>query len=120
MTKSSTELSPATDSTAGVLVAVPKPCPAQFLIVITNGTVTQSIPISNKFLGDGLSQTYTDSGPLNLQFPAGKRVTVSVVPPDPGVPAISCGLYDLNISVQYEPDTQTKDNNPEAGASGGS
>jgi len=88
----------------------PLPCHAQYLIEITNGVVTQNIPISNVFLEKKSSQTYTDSGPLKLSFTAQSRITVSVIAPKPQFPPVYCSLSGLEISIQYEPsETPTKE-----------
>jgi hypothetical protein len=80
----------------------PVPCRAQYSMEITNGVVSRNIPISNVFVQQKSSQTYTDSGPLNLAFAAGSRITVSVIPPKPEFPFVYCSLSGLNISIQYE------------------
>ncbi len=81
----------------------PIPCPVQYVLDLTNGATTQVIPISNSFLGKRTSQTYTDSGPVNLSFGAGNRITVSMVAPKPQFPPVSCVIMGLDITVQYEP-----------------
>ncbi len=81
----------------------PVPCPARYFIEITNGVVTQNIPISNVFIEKKSSQTFTDSGPLNLSFAPQSRITVSVIAPKPGFPPVYCSLSGLDISIQYEP-----------------
>lgn len=83
-----------------------KPCPKQFFIIITNGAVTQSIPMSSAFL-DKAFETYTDSGDLHLPFPAGSRITLSILPPDIQPPAPPCGASDVTINVQYETNMPT-------------
>ncbi len=99
-------------------VSPAKPCPKQFLIIITNGTVTQSVPMSGTFLNKAF-ETYTDSGDLHLPFPAGSRITLSILPPDIQPPAPPCGAYDVTVNVQYEtampPQTKTA-SNAEGGA----
>jgi hypothetical protein len=84
------------------LVSPAQPCPKQFFIIITNGAVTQSIPMSDKFLSKASLETYTDSGDLRLSFSAGNRITLSILAPDIEPPAPSCGAYDVTINVQYE------------------
>jgi len=81
----------------------PVPCHATYLIEITNGVVTRDIPISNVFIEKKSSQTYTDSGPLQLSFAGQSRITVSVIAPKPGFPPAYCSLSGLDISIQYEP-----------------
>jgi hypothetical protein len=80
----------------------PIPCPVQYTLEITNGVVTQRVPISNAFIGKKTSQTYTDSGLLNLSFTEGNRITVSMVAPKPQFPPVTCELQGLDISIQYE------------------
>ncbi|HEU5402909.1 MAG TPA: hypothetical protein VFU86_16230 [Terriglobales bacterium] len=88
--------------TQGVQEVSPaKPCPKQFFIIITNGAVTESVPMSGTFLSKAF-ETYTDSGDLHLPFPAGSRIILSILPPDIQPPALSCGAYDVTINVQYE------------------
>lgn len=82
-------------------VSPTKPCPKQFFIIITNGAVTQSIPMSGTFLNKAY-ETYTDSGDLHLSFPEGSRIMLSVLPPDIQPPAPPCGASDVTINVQYE------------------
>lgn len=82
-------------------VSPTKPCPKQFFIIITNGTVTQAIPMSGAFLSKAF-ETYTDSGDLHLPFPAGTRITLSILPPDIQPPAPPCAASDVTINVQYE------------------
>lgn len=84
----------------------PIPCPVQYILELTNGAVTQAIPISNNFLGKKTSQTYTDSGPISMEFSAGSRITVSMVAPKPQFPPVSCLIDGLDISIQYELATQ--------------
>ena len=84
----------------------PIPCPIQYVLELTNGAVTQAIPISNEFIGKKTSQTYTDSGPISLEFSAGSRITLSMVAPKPQFPPVSCLIEGLAISVQYELATQ--------------
>ena len=81
----------------------PIPCRAQYLIEISNGVVTQTIPVSNVFIEKKSSQTFTDSGPLTLSFAAQSRITVSVIAPKPEAPPANCSLSGLDISIQYEP-----------------
>lgn len=83
--------------------AEPIPCPSQYSIEITNGAVTQTIPISNVFIDKRSSQTFTDSGAVNLSFAAQSRITVSVIAPKPTFPPVYCSLSGLDISIQYEP-----------------
>jgi hypothetical protein len=80
----------------------PIQCRAQYTIEITNGIVTQSIPLSNLFIQKNSSQTYTDSGPLKLSFSPQSRIAVSVIAPKPQFPPVYCTLSGLNISIQYE------------------
>jgi hypothetical protein len=80
----------------------PIPCSVQYVLELTNGTVSQTIPISNTFLSKESSQTYTDSGPISLDFGAGSRITVSMVAPKPQFPPVSCTIEGLDISIQYE------------------
>jgi len=80
----------------------PLPCPVEYVLELTNGAMTQTIPISNTFLNKKTSQTYTDSGPLNLSFSAGNRITVSMVAPKPQFPAVNCLIMGLDITIQYE------------------
>lgn len=80
----------------------PIACPVQYVLELTNGIVTQTIPLSNTFLTKSTSQTYTDSGPLTLEFPAGNRITLSMVAPKPQFPPVSCTIMGLNVTVQYE------------------
>ena len=80
----------------------PIACPVQYSLELTNGSVTQSVPISNVFLNSNTSQTYTDNGPLSLPFERENRITLSIVPPKPQFPAVSCGVEGLNITIQYE------------------
>jgi hypothetical protein len=80
----------------------PIACPVQYVLELTNGTVTQTIPISNSFLHKKTSQTYTDSGPLNLEFNEGNRIVLSMVAPKPQFPPVSCGIVGLDITIQYE------------------
>ncbi len=84
----------------------PIPCQVQYVLELTNGAVTQTIPISNNFLGKKTSQTYTDSGPISLEFSAGSRMTLSMVAPKPQFPPVSCMIEGLDISIQYELATQ--------------
>jgi hypothetical protein len=81
----------------------PKPCPLTFNLEITNGLVKQLIPISNQFIKKDSQQTYTDSGPMNLMFEAGNRVTVTLIVPNAGFPPTSCPINGMNISIQFEP-----------------
>jgi hypothetical protein len=80
----------------------PIPCPVQYTLEVTNGTVTQNIPLSNAFLSKKTSQTYTDSGTLNVEFKAGARIVLSLVSPKPQFPPVSCLIMGLDITVQYE------------------
>ncbi len=80
----------------------PIPCSVQYTLELTNGTVTQTVPLSNVFLHKKTSQTYTDSGPLNVEFKAGDRIVLSMVAPKPQFPPVSCMIMGLDISVQFE------------------
>jgi hypothetical protein len=60
------------------------------------------VAISNSFLHEKTSQTYTDSGPLSLRFGAEGRITVSMVAPKPQFPPVSCTIMGLDIAIQYE------------------
>jgi len=102
------------------LVSQAKPCPLPFFIVITNGTVTQAIPMSSTFLSKGSFETYTDSGELRLRFSPGNRISLAVLPPDIEPPAPSCGAYDVTINVQYENDVPRKAEKANATAAGDS
>jgi|GraSoiStandDraft_43_1057313.scaffolds.fasta_scaffold132566_1 hypothetical protein len=86
----------------------PVPCPVQYGLELTNGTITQTIPISNTFLSKNSSQTYTDSGLLNVEFSAGARIALSMVAPKAQFPAVTCAISGLNISIQYELAEQKK------------
>ena len=87
----------------------PIPCPVQYVLELTNGTLTQTIPISNNFIGKKTSQTYTDSGPISWEFSAGSRITLSMVAPKPQWPPVSCLIEGLDISIQYELTAQKTD-----------
>lgn len=78
-----------------------KPCPVEFSLELSNGTVRQLVPISNKFIAKDSGQTYTDSGPLNVVFPAGSPITLSIVVPPAKFPATPCTCSGLTVSVQY-------------------
>lgn len=80
----------------------PIPCPLQYTLELTNGSQTETIPISNTFIGKKTTQTYTDSGPIDVEFSAGERILVSIVDPKPEFPPIACTFVGLDISVQYE------------------
>src|SRR5512146_744978 len=82
-------------------VSPAKTCPKQFIIIITNGAVTQAVPMSGAFLSKAFD-TYTDSGDLHLPFPSGTRITLSILPPDIQPPAPPCAASDVTINVQYE------------------
>jgi hypothetical protein len=87
----------------------PIPCPSQYSIEITSGVMSQTVPVSNVFIEKKSSQTFTDSGPLNLSFAPQSRITVSVIAPKPTFPSVHCSLSGLDISIQYEPtETQPK------------
>lgn len=79
-----------------------KPCPVQFSLLISNGTRSQVVPISKMFVRPNSSETYTDSGGLNLRFDAGARITLSLVVPKPAFPPAQCTCTGLNVAVQYE------------------
>jgi hypothetical protein len=79
----------------------PIACPVQYALELTDGTFSQTVDISNHFLHEKTSQTYTDSGPLDLRFNAGKRILVSMVAPKPQFPPVSCTIMGLDISIQY-------------------
>ena len=81
----------------------PIPCPSQYSIEISNGVMTQTVPVSNVFIEKKSSQTFTDSGPLSLSFAPQSRITVSVIAPKPTFPPVHCSLSGLDISIQYEP-----------------
>ena len=81
----------------------PIPCPVQYVLELTNGAVTQTVDISNRFLNEKTSQTYTDSGPLSVRFNAENRITVSMIAPKPQFPPVSCTIMGLDIAIQYEP-----------------
>ena len=80
----------------------PIACPVQYSLELSNGIVTKTISISNTFLHPKTSQTYTDSGDLRFLFPAGSRITVSLIAPKPQFPPVNCTFSGLEISVQYE------------------
>ncbi|MGE5112406.1 MAG: hypothetical protein ACM3JB_16195 [Acidobacteriaceae bacterium] len=80
----------------------PIPCPVQYTLELTNGTVTENVPISNAFVGKKTSQTYTDSGPLTIEFKAGDRIVLSLIAPKPQFPPVSCMIMGLDITIQYE------------------
>lgn len=80
----------------------PVACPVQYSLKLSDGTISQDIPISNAFLDPHTSQTYTDSGPLTLVFAKGNRITVSMAAPKAQFPAVSCDIQGLNVTIQYE------------------
>ena len=80
----------------------PIPCPVQYTLEITNGISTHTVPISNTFVGKMTSQTYTDSGTINVEFSAGNRIAVSLIAPKPQFPPVNCMIAGLNIAIQYE------------------
>lgn len=92
----------------------PIPCPVQYTIELSNGVTAQQVPISNVFLNKDTSQTYTDSGPLNLLFSGGNRITVSLIPPKPQFPPVSCLIEGLNITIQYEQPEDSTQKKPES------
>jgi hypothetical protein len=87
---------------AAVSSPEPTQCPLKFSLEITNGTVSQTVPISSVFLKKGSEQTYTDSGSLSVPFSDGSRIAVVLVVPATGFPPTSCVINGLNISIQFE------------------
>ena len=80
----------------------PIPCPVQYVLELTDGSFSQTVDISNRFLHEKTSQTYTDSGPIEIRFGAGKPIWVSMVAPKPQFPPVSCTIMGLDIAIQYE------------------
>ena len=94
-----TELGPKRIAGIGVL---PTECPMQYALELSSGTITRTILISNSFL-KGTYSTHTDSGVLDIDFPAGVPITLSLIIPNPqGFPAARCGWSPINVAVQYE------------------
>jgi len=93
----------------------PISCPVQYWLELTNGVVTQTIPISNNFLHKKTSQTYTDSGPLSLSFSPGNRILLSMVAPKPQFPPVSCAIIGLDITIQYELADEAAQKTPSTG-----
>jgi hypothetical protein len=80
----------------------PIPCTIQYVLQLTNGAVTHTVPLSNAFLHNKTSQTYTDSGPIRVEFQAGTRIVLSMIAPKPQFPPVSCIIMGLDITVQYQ------------------
>ena len=93
----------------------PIPCPVEYFLELTNGTVTQTVPISNTFLNKKTSQTYTDSGPMNVEFKEGARIAVSLVAPKPQFPPVNCMITGLEVTIQYELAAPKKVSTPQEG-----
>ncbi len=98
---------PLLEGGTGLLSGDPIPCPVSYTLHITNGLITQNIPLSNVFIQRQSEQTYTDSGLVSWPFSAGNRITVSVVPPKEQFPPVRCGLVGLRVTVQYETTEET-------------
>ena len=75
------------------------PCSPQPAVTLTDGVTTFTLALSSQFLPKSAA-TYTDSGSLNLTFPAGTRISLVIAPPQARQSAV-CMAKQLNVLVHF-------------------
>jgi hypothetical protein len=86
------------------------PCTKPVSFKITDGeqSFTLPLPSAATFVTDSNNSSAADSGPLDLAFPAGAKIVLSVIQGDPFEPSnnkSACFAADVNITVQYKVDS---------------
>jgi hypothetical protein len=83
------------------------PCTKPVSFKITDGeqNFTLPFPSAAKVITGGYNSSSADSGPLDLAFPAGAKIVLSVIEGDPFEPSTGkspCFANSVNITVQYK------------------
>jgi hypothetical protein len=83
------------------------PCAKPVSFKITDGeqSFTLPLPSAAPFVVGSYNSSSADSGPLDLAFPAGAKIVLSVIPGDPFEPVSGkspCFANEVNITVQYK------------------
>ena len=88
-------------------IGLSKPCTKPVSFKVTDGeqSFTLPLPSAAPFVLNTNNPSSFDSGPLDLAFPAGAKIVLSVIPgdpPDPNGHITECFINVVNITVQYE------------------
>jgi hypothetical protein len=83
------------------------PCTMPISFKITDGeqSFTLPLPSAATVVTNSYNSSSADSGPLDLAFPAGAKIVLSVIqgdPEDPGSNKSKCFAQQVNITVQYK------------------
>jgi hypothetical protein len=96
------------------------PCTKPISFKITDGeqSFTLPLPSAATFVPNGGNSSAADSGPLDLVFPAGAKIVLSVIPGDPfdlSSGKSYCYANYVNITVQYKVNSpeQEREQRPE-------
>ena len=77
-------------------------CATQPAIRVTNGTTSYDVPFANPTSWTLTGGSSTDSGPLNVPFPANSRIRLVLISGTPMDYSTGlCEIQDVSISVQY-------------------
>jgi hypothetical protein len=82
------------------------PCDVPPAIQVTDGTNSSTLTIPNAPISTNppaqptVGSASADSGPINLTFPAGTKISVVVLPGDQGKNNF-CNAGDINLTIQY-------------------
>jgi hypothetical protein len=87
--------------------APPVPCTKPVSFKITDGEQSFALPLPSAatVITNSGNSSSADSGLLDLAFPAGAKIVLSVIPGDPfdsSTGLSSCFANEVNITVQYE------------------
>jgi hypothetical protein len=103
-----TSVGPARWSGASPSQAVPVACTENPGLRVSDGTTSYDIrlPTPAQVGINGVSPVTTDTGPINVAFPAGAGITLSVLPGDPDESTAdqvltACSAGASNVTVQY-------------------
>jgi hypothetical protein len=92
----------------GLGLTIPCTKPVSFKITDGEQSFTLPLPSAATFVSNTKNPSSADSGPLDLAFPAGAKIVLSVIqgdPPDPSSNTTSCFANEINITVQYKVDS---------------
>ena len=100
--------------------APPLPCTKPVSFKMTDGeqSFTLPLPSAATVITNSYNSSSADSGPLDIAFPAGAKIALSVIPGDPfdsSTGLSSCYAAEVNITVQYKVNSpeQKREQNPE-------
>lgn len=98
--------------------AIPCSMPISFKITDGEQSFTLPLPSAATVVANSYNSSSADSGLLDLAFPAGAKIVLSVIqgdPEDTGSDKSKCFTQMVNITVQYKVDSpeQKREQNPE-------